>query len=281
MNGWNAFALLVIAWVGPAQEAAKPAADARAARFEAIAKEYDAATKSFRAAVAAAKTDAERGALHGPDPAAFVPRVWEIVREDPRDNTALQALTWLIEESRSTSDRDQALAAIARDHLASPELAPLCAELGGNQQIGTELLELVVTSNPDRVVRGSALFALAEHRLESVRTARRLSSGDAGDVEGCKHWLGEARSAELLRLDPAAAESEATGFLERVVREYGDVKVKDVALGARAEADLRELRELKVGKEVPEIEGEDLDGLAFRLSDYRGKVVLLDFWGNW
>jgi hypothetical protein len=32
---------------------------------------------------------------------------------------------------------------------------------------------------------------------------------------------------------------------------------------------------------APEIAGEDLDGVPFRLSDYRGKVVVLDFWGDW
>ena len=32
---------------------------------------------------------------------------------------------------------------------------------------------------------------------------------------------------------------------------------------------------------APEIEGNDLDGVAFKLSDYRGKVVVLDFWGDW
>jgi cytochrome oxidase Cu insertion factor (SCO1/SenC/PrrC family) len=36
-----------------------------------------------------------------------------------------------------------------------------------------------------------------------------------------------------------------------------------------------------VGKRAPEITGEDIDGKKFKLSDYRGKVVLLDFWGNW
>ncbi len=36
-----------------------------------------------------------------------------------------------------------------------------------------------------------------------------------------------------------------------------------------------------VGQPAPEIEGEDVDGVAFKLSDYRGKVVMLDFWGNW
>ena len=39
--------------------------------------------------------------------------------------------------------------------------------------------------------------------------------------------------------------------------------------------------ELAAGKEAPEIEGEDVDGEKFKLSDYRGKVVLLDFWGHW
>ncbi|MHC4830376.1 MAG: peroxiredoxin family protein [Planctomycetota bacterium] len=32
---------------------------------------------------------------------------------------------------------------------------------------------------------------------------------------------------------------------------------------------------------APDIEGEDLDGVSFKLSDYRDKVVLLVFWGDW
>ena len=36
-----------------------------------------------------------------------------------------------------------------------------------------------------------------------------------------------------------------------------------------------------VGQVAPEIAGKDIDGVAFTLSDYRGKVVVLDFWGDW
>jgi AhpC/TSA family len=36
-----------------------------------------------------------------------------------------------------------------------------------------------------------------------------------------------------------------------------------------------------VGARAPEIAGRDLDGAPFKLSEYRGKVVLLDFWGDW
>jgi peroxiredoxin len=32
---------------------------------------------------------------------------------------------------------------------------------------------------------------------------------------------------------------------------------------------------------APEITGTDIDGHAMKLSDFRGKVVLLDFWGHW
>ncbi len=35
---------------------------------------------------------------------------------------------------------------------------------------------------------------------------------------------------------------------------------------------------LRDGRPAPEIEGVDAEGRPFRLSDYRGKVVLLHFW---
>ncbi len=38
---------------------------------------------------------------------------------------------------------------------------------------------------------------------------------------------------------------------------------------------------LAVGKPAPEIQGVDVDGDPLKLSDYRGKVVVLVFWGSW
>jgi predicted Zn finger-like uncharacterized protein len=38
---------------------------------------------------------------------------------------------------------------------------------------------------------------------------------------------------------------------------------------------------INIGQLAQEIEGEDIDGVPFKLSDYRGKVVVLDFWGHW
>jgi cytochrome oxidase Cu insertion factor (SCO1/SenC/PrrC family) len=38
---------------------------------------------------------------------------------------------------------------------------------------------------------------------------------------------------------------------------------------------------LSPGSKAPDVSGVDLDGVAFKLSDYKGKVVMLDFWGSW
>jgi predicted Zn finger-like uncharacterized protein len=38
---------------------------------------------------------------------------------------------------------------------------------------------------------------------------------------------------------------------------------------------------INVSQIASEIEADDLDGVKFKLSDYRGKIILLDFWGHW
>ena len=68
----------------------------------------------------------------------------------------------------------------------------------------------------------------------------------------------------------------------RATRDYGDVKLPDgETVAEKAEPELFGIRHLSVGKVAPDIEGEDQDGVKFKLSDYRGKVVLLDFWSEY
>ena len=70
-------------------------------------------------------------------------------------------------------------------------------------------------------------------------------------------------------------------LLTEVAENYGDVKMGRGTLGEMAEGELFAIKHLSIGKEAPDILGEDLDGEEFKLSDYRGKVVMLDFWGDW
>ena len=51
-------------------------------------------------------------------------------------------------------------------------------------------------------------------------------------------------------------------------------------VGSVAKGELFDMRHLSVGKPVPDVDGEDQDGQKFKISDYKGKVVLLDFWSE-
>jgi cytochrome oxidase Cu insertion factor (SCO1/SenC/PrrC family) len=79
----------------------------------------------------------------------------------------------------------------------------------------------------------------------------------------------------------ADSRQKAEKLFEQVVQDYGDVKSWRGTLADAAKGDLFELRNLNAGQPAPEIEGEDVEGRRFKLSDYRGKVVVIDFWGDW
>jgi hypothetical protein len=95
--------------------------------------------------------------------------------------------------------------------------------------------------------------------------------------------FGKEYLEELQRQDHAQVAREVETLFARAEK-YGDVKIPVVFFGSggtvreKAKAELFQIRHLSVGKVAPDIEGEDQDGKRFKLSDYRGKVVLLDFW---
>jgi hypothetical protein len=262
----------------------KPATPAE--QYKALLKEYQAASGG------GVLTDEER--------MKFVGRVFkqryelalkflELAEKHPQDPIAVDALIqavwqvnttpWPVEVVGTDGAAPRALALLRRDHVRSDKLAPLCQRVsfGFGKEYET-FLRAVLEMNPHKPVRGMACLGLAHflanrsQRLELIGEQPEL----AREFEGL---FGKEYLQELRRQDHAKAGKEAEALFERAAETYGDVKVPGGGtVGEKARAELFEVRHLRVGREAPDIEGEDQHGKRFKLSDYRGKVVLLDFW---
>jgi hypothetical protein len=215
-----------------------------------------------------------------------------LAEKHPTDPIALDALIesvwqvngtpWPVELVGRDEARPRAFALLQRDHIRSDRLGPLCTRISyGFCSEYEPFLRAVLEKNPRTEVRAQACLALAHFlnsrslRLDLVRNQPALAT-EFADLYGKEYLEG------LLRQDGARATGEAEALLERATRDYGDVKLPDgESVAEKAKPELFGIRYLTVGKVAPEIEGADQDGVRFKLSDYRGKVVLLDFWSEY
>jgi thiol-disulfide isomerase/thioredoxin len=151
-------------------------------------------------------------------------------------------------------------------------------------QAAEKLLRAVLEKSPYRAVRGQACLALAGFLRRKATLARAVGlPHKPEDTRWVEKIYGAEEWKRLRSADPAKLEAEAERLYERVLAEFADVypdRMRD-PLGKQAQAALFEMRELAVGKFAPEIEGGYLDGKPLRLSDQRGKVVVLTFWATW
>ena len=84
-------------------------------------------------------------------------------------------------------------------------------------------------------------------------------------------------------LDRDALKDMKKNNLEVLVTEYADLPLRNSTYGVAAEAmmNAHSAEDLAIGKPAPEIIGANVDGEEMRLSDFLGKVVVIDFWGDW
>lgn len=147
-------------------------------------------------------------------------------------------------------------------HLGSikaDRLVQLCQRLGFRSDKGGEsLLRTLMEKHDDKQVKGVACLSLAQ--------------------------VLKTRADELSEKDAKAAtkaRKQAEELFAQAAEKYGDVKMAfRGTVGDKAKSELYEIRHLAVGQPAPDVEGEDQDGKKFKLADYKGKVVLLDFWSQ-
>jgi len=173
------------------------------------------------------------------------------------------------------------VALLLRDHLRSEKLVPICQRMSYGLRPEYEIfLKRVVEENPDEEVRGVACLALAQ--FLNTRLLKLDVFGERADLAArYALLLGKDSFDALRKRDRAEAGAEVEALFTRAAEIYGNVKHPyGGTLGEKARSELFELRNLAVGKTPPDIEGVDQHGRPFKLSEYRGRVVLLDFWSE-
>ncbi|HTU26000.1 MAG TPA: M56 family metallopeptidase, partial [Pirellulales bacterium] len=258
--------------------------DTADAAYTALAGQFDAARAAFVEARQQAGTDKKRAEARQsrPEPLEYMPAFFLIAEQYPDDPAAVLALVWIARHRVFGEEAAKALKILSSKYSRSKGIAAYVATpflYGEPFEPYEEFLRTVLKENPDRNVQGAATAILASYLKMAVNTSRsRLVEIALG------RWNRRAESLAALNhlkergLDNVAAESET--LFERVIQDYPDVQLERFQphdAGTFAKGQLFELKNLSIGKPALELEGTDISGAKLKLSDYRGKVVVLEF----
>lgn len=242
-----------------ADQEAQGQEDSAAARYEALVAEYEEVRR----------------------PQMFAPRFFALADEHPKDAVAVDALAWIAQNLRYRPDASRALRRLETNHLDHQRLASVLESIASTASLGAEsLLRAALQKSPHQTVRAQACFhligllgqqaSLAEQLRQDPRLKRRL-----------QQYYGKPLTEHLSSLDAKTVHERREKLYERMIHSFGDVETADGPMRQVAENALFAMRHLSIGKVAPEIMGEDIDGRSFKLSDYRGQVVMLSFWAHW
>jgi hypothetical protein len=242
-----------------------------------------------------AKTAEERSKIFEtfPKAAVAIDKLQDLLEKNPQEKDAVvSASQWILNNSyggdENQKTRARTLDVLIKHHADNPKIA---TTLGGLSNMPSakaeELLRAVVAKNPAKDAKGKASLYLGSYLKSVAETVKNIKEMPE-EAKRMESFLGKETFAKLKDTDADRIAKEAEAVFEEAAAKYGDVvmytnakTMKNTTIADRAAGELFEIRNLAIGKPVPDIEGEDLDGKPFKLSEYRGKVVVIDFWGNW
>ena len=214
-------------------------------QMKAITSEFDQKSTAFTKKLRAEKNRKKKRKLYKrrPDPQASVDQIITLAKKDFKAAGVEQGLSWCAEKTARGPQSLEVLDLILTHYNESAVLGSLLSDY--SRILGVEGLRLIVEKSGNEKVSQSATYHLAS----------LLSKKEASKAEGI------ALMKKLQATD---------GLAER-----------NPKLHKQIESELFIAENLSIGSTAPDIVGKDHEGKEFKLSDYRGQVVLLDFWGIW
>jgi len=232
---------------------------------ERIQKTWDLVMEKWSLETRAATTpDARAKAMASrPDATPYAKQMWDVIGASLDQEWTLEPAAWFLRATPGllTTNADGSTSptfakenelirkTVETKHLKSGHLIPMCMALVTSQDPRSlAVLEKIQSSHPDRKTQGVAALAAAMI-LKSL-----------GD------------DADLMR--------KRLTYLRKAIVESSDVEIGGTTVAKLAEDELYIIRFLTKGREAPDLTGIDSAGRPMKLSEFKGKVVMLVFWSS-
>lgn len=195
----------------------------------------------------------------------YADKALAIAKAHPSSEVGEDALIWLIAVAPAYFDTTPACKIIEKDYFKSEKLAALCWSLmtGAKTASKEHLLTQLMNESPSESVRAHATFCLALFKLPTDPNLSIKLLQKVADKYPSIQVVGPVNRPNVGAI-PIATLAKATA--QRLLAKPGDTP---------------EQEHFKVGTQAPAVVGTDADGKAMKLEDFRGKIVMLDFFGDW
>ena len=230
-----------------------------------IRKKWDLASDAWNLEMRTAITPDQhaKAAANRPDLAVFAREMWKQISNSLDKDWTLEPAAWFLRATPGllttqpdgsatltfTTEIETIRKAVETYHLNSPKLAPMCmAMVTAKDPRALATLEKIEEKHPDKKIQGVAALAAAMV-LKSYG-------------------------------DDASIMQKRISYLRKAIIQSVDVDLGGVSVGKLAEDELYVITNLSKGRIAPDLVGTDTGGRPIKLSDYKGKVVMLVFWNS-
>lgn len=199
--------------------------------------------------------------------ASFAPRFLALAEKNPKDPAAIDSLTWAMQTSGGSTAKNgvyqQALKMVRSAYLDSPDIKKLFSMLANsNDTESIQVMRDVIAKHPDRKVQAKAAKSLASGLENAVQQAKMIQSRP--DMRKNYEEQAGKELIENLLVKADQNKKDAAELTKLVQDKYADV-----------------FPNLAIGQPAPEVINKDLNDKTVKLSDLKGRVVVLDIWATW
>lgn len=262
---------------------------------EKITDDYRAEQQVFYKKVGEAETDEERTKIYqndAPDRSARFLELKKIATAHPGSEAAANAASWVLSmQSQGGSPSDDgnwALDMMLNDFIDSEHIESVPMMCSGMTIRNIDALERIRKESGNDRARALADYIRAKQLIMLSQAAQELIEEGSSGSDMISYHMGQMDDELKTKLSASGMVDEylkaGEALLAHCQETYAEIamyKGSDRMIGILAERELFEMHNLQIGDLAPDIEGIDAEGVSFRLSDYRGQVVVIDFWGFW